>query len=168
MLLLNCPCQHFLCQPPPPQFHKGIFRNLIPQHKALTLLNKRMFHIPCSLLAVSVSKGLAVALDVIWVIRHLNLNKHKGKLPVLLHFHFSRDSIARAGAKNAKALAWNKGNLVERERRDTDVSRRYGPVSGYQLQLGVTHPQNHPLLGVLTNVMYESFLLKRTATEMRS
>lgn len=32
-------------------------------------------------------------------------------VPVLLQFHFSKDSMARAGARNAKALAWNSGNL---------------------------------------------------------
>lgn len=63
-----------------------------------------------------------------WAISHLNLNKDKQQLPVLLHFHFSRERIALAGAKNAKALAWNRGNLVERERRDGDIL--WGHCSG--------------------------------------
>lgn len=84
-----------------------------------------------------------------WVICPLNLNKQKGQLPVLLHFHFSRESIALAGARNAKALAWNKGNLVGRERRDADVSRCYGSVAG--ISPVVTHPQT-PLLVAVLNV----------------
>lgn len=37
-------------------------------------------------------------------------------VPVWLHFHLSRDRMALAGARKAKALAWKSGNLNERSR----------------------------------------------------
>lgn len=40
-------------------------------------------------------------------------------VPVLLQLHFSKDSMARAGARNAKALAWNSGNLNRNKRQFT-------------------------------------------------
>lgn len=42
-------------------------------------------------------------------------NKREGELPVLLHFHLSSERMALAGARKAKALAWNKGNLNTRK-----------------------------------------------------
>lgn len=77
-------------------------------------VKREALHIPCSLVPVFTSEAVAAALQVSWAICHFNLNKDKQQLPVLLHFHFSRERIALAGAKNAKALAWNRGNLVGR------------------------------------------------------
>lgn len=44
-------------------------------------------------------------------------------LPVLLHFHLSSDKMALAGARKAKALAWNKGNLKRKEQFRNYVTR---------------------------------------------
>lgn len=117
-----------------PEIHGGTFRNLLKQ--GFNLVKGVHFLYPLLITCSSISKGSAVALYDIWVTCHLNENKHKWQLPVLLHFHFSRESIARAGAKNAKALAWNKGNLVESERRDANATPCHGTVSRYQLHLG--------------------------------
>lgn len=49
-----------------------------------------------------------------WACLHWNESREseeKERLPVLLHFHLSSDRMALAGARKAKALAWNKGNL---------------------------------------------------------
>lgn len=106
---------------PETELHEDIFRNLPPVAPYFNTVKREAFHIPRPLLPVSISEALAVALHVTWAVCHSNLNKDKQQLPVLLHFHFSRERIALAGAKNAKALAWNRGNLVKRERRDGDI-----------------------------------------------
>lgn len=98
-----------------------------------------------------------------WAICHLNLNKGKQPLPVLLHFHFSRERIALAGAKKAKALAWNRGNLVERERRDGDIL--WGHCSGWAFKPPRTGLQNWEIGGFLTKKPPKNKQTKKTQSE---
>lgn len=48
-------------------------------------------------------------------INKIDRQKRTEELPVLLHFHLSSDRMALAGARKAKALAWNRGNLKMRK-----------------------------------------------------
>ncbi len=38
-----------------------------------------------------------------------------GHVPVVLHFHLSSERMALAGARKAKALAWNNGSLEAKQ-----------------------------------------------------
>lgn len=127
---------------------QGHFQQSSPVAQYFNIVKREASHIPCSWLAVFTSEALAAALHMTWAICHLNLNKDKQQLPVLLHFHFSRERIALAGAKNAKALAWNRGNLVEKERRDADIL--WGHCSGWLLKPPFTEFQNWEIGGFLT------------------
>ncbi len=46
-----------------------------------------------------------------------------GHVPVVLHFHLSSERMALAGARKAKALAWNNGSLEAKQTQKQSFTR---------------------------------------------